>query len=318
MGGEAGAESEPNKGSTFYFTAWFNRGQENISVPTAFNAKDLETKLRSHYAGSYILLVEDNAINLEVAQELLIDLNFQVDTADNGKEAIKKVKKTKYDLVLMDVQMPKMDGLEATRQIRALKSRGNLSILAMTAGVLDKEKQACITAGMSDFVAKPIELKNFYSSLIKWLPQISPSQISEPKAIKTESTISLNEQLEHIEGIDASIGLRNLRGNAVSYLRLLRLFDTNHGEDIAKFKHYLSQNKVDEIKKMAHAIKGAAGTLGLTQLQLKAKLLEENLKNHSKTVPDYETTKLLETLTIEHNNFHLALQNIKGVQFFYH
>jgi two-component system, sensor histidine kinase and response regulator len=171
MGGNIGVESEINQGSTFWFSALFHRGQEDLSISTSLSDKDLEITLRSHYAGAHILLVEDNAINLEVAQGILADVDIVVDTASNGQEALEKIETTDYALVLMDVQMPKMDGLEATRRIRTIAENANLPVLAMTAGVLDNEKQDCITAGMNDFVAKPIELNNLYSSLIKWLPK---------------------------------------------------------------------------------------------------------------------------------------------------
>jgi two-component system, sensor histidine kinase and response regulator len=149
---------------------------------------------------------------------------------------------------------------------------------------------------MNDFVAKPIELNNFYASLIKWLPERkAPLEVvSEPaeKTIETDLNSSLTAQLEQFKELDSSIGLRNLRGDAVAYLRLLRLFENSHGEDIAKFTHYFLAESIDQARQLAHAIKGAAGTLGLTTLQEAAKLLEANLKGRVtplliKRLPDY-------------------------------
>jgi two-component system, sensor histidine kinase and response regulator len=314
MSGDIGVESEINQGSTFWFSAWFHRGQEGVSISNSLSDKELEITLRSHYAGAHILLVEDNAINLEVAQGILADVGLVVDTAINGREALEKMEITRYDLVLMDVQMPVMDGLEATRRIRAIAANANLPILAMTACVLDNEKQDYITVGMNAFIAKPIELNNLYSSLIKWIPKLSvPLDIpSEPveKAIKTDLNTLLTEQLEQIKGLNTTIGLRNLRGDAVSYLRLLRQFESNHGKDVEKLNHFLSEHNIELARQLTHAIKGAAGTLGLTPLQEVSTLLEYHLKSHPTTTPDKETSRLLEVLTTAFINFHQALVNI--------
>jgi len=315
MGGDAGAHSKLNQGSIFWFSGWFSYGREDLSLSTAINSKELETTLRNHYAGAHILLVEDNDINSEVAKGLLADVGMLVDIAVNGREAVEKAKTLSCDLILMDIQMPVMDGLEATRKIRASEEKINFPILAMTAGVLDNEKQACFAAGMDGFVAKPIELQDFYSILIKWLPERSvplerPSE-SITKAIEAEPATLLKEPLASLEGVDTSIGLANVQGDSVTYLRLLRLFDTIHAEDINKFRQYLSQDNVDQAKQLAHTIKGASGTLGLTQLQESAALFEANLKSHSHTMPDKQTARLLDTLTAEYSHFHQALMDIE-------
>jgi two-component system, sensor histidine kinase and response regulator len=318
MGGEFGVKSKIKQGSTFWFSAWLHRGQEDLSIVNSLNDKDLEITLRSHYAGAHILLVEDNAINLEVAQGILADVDLVVDTASNGQEALEKIKSTRYALVLMDVQMPVMDGLEATRHIRVIAENANLPVLAMTAGVLGIEKQACTAAGMNDFVAKPIELNNLYSSLIKWLPDRSaPLDIPlapVEKAIETNVYTSLTEQLEQIKDLNTVTGLRNLRGNAQTYLRLLRLFDSSHGKDTEKLNVFLAEHDIDLAKQLAHTIKGAAGTLGLTVLQEISKLLEYHLKSHPTTTPDKETARLLESLTSAFVNFHNALEKIDDQQ----
>lgn len=169
MRGDAGAESQPGKGSTFWFTAWLARGHSMQPVESPTDEIDSETELRNHYAGSRILLVEDNVINLEVAVELLSGVGLDVDTAENGREALEKVRTIDYGLILMDVQMPVMDGLEATREIRLMADKAELPIIAMTANIFEDDRQVCQGVGMNDYVAKPFDLENLFSTIVKWL-----------------------------------------------------------------------------------------------------------------------------------------------------
>jgi len=171
MGGEVGAESTPGHGSTFWFTAWLRRSQGVPEAAPPAGAFDTNKELSHHHRGSHILLAEDNAVNREVAVALLSQAGLVVDTAINGLEAVEKVSSMAYDLVLMDMQMPEMDGLEATRVIRSTAENKDLPILAMTANVFKADRQACMDSGMNDFVTKPIDLGNLLSVISKWLPE---------------------------------------------------------------------------------------------------------------------------------------------------
>jgi len=171
MGGEVGAESTSGRGSTFWFTARLRRGQGVMPAAASAKAEDTKTELPHLHRGSRILLAEDNAINREVAVALLSHAGLVVETAENGREAVDKVRSKAYDLVLMDMQMPEMDGLEATRVIRSTAGNKDLPILAMTANVFQADRQACMDAGMNDFVGKPIDMEILLSVIVKWLPK---------------------------------------------------------------------------------------------------------------------------------------------------
>ena len=168
MGGEAGVESTPGIGSTFWFSARLSRFVER-RMPSQSVHSDAERALKQRYAGLRLLLVDDDTLNLEVARLMLEDLGFKVDTAEDGLEAIERVSKTAYAAILMDMQMPSLDGLAATRQIRALPGQEITPILAVTANAFVEDRARCLAAGMNNFVAKPFEPGMLHSTLLKLL-----------------------------------------------------------------------------------------------------------------------------------------------------
>ncbi len=167
MGGDAGFETRLGEGSRFWFTARVHRGK----APNAAGASpERRDQLRRQHAGKRILLVEDDAVNREVASEMLSRSGLLIDTAENGREAVSKVASEEYALVLMDINMPEMDGLAATRAIRALPERASLPVIALTANAFDNDRTACLEAGMNGFVPKPISPQVLQEALLAWLP----------------------------------------------------------------------------------------------------------------------------------------------------
>jgi PAS domain S-box-containing protein len=169
MGGEAGAESEVGVGSTFWFTAPLQRGHGMQARHPATQKADAESILRGQYRGARVLLAEDNEVNREIALALLHGLGFAVDCAATGREAVALARGGGHVLVLMDMQMPELSGIEATRLIRAMPGRADVPILALTANAFDEDRQACFAAGMNDFLVKPLDIQAFYATILHWL-----------------------------------------------------------------------------------------------------------------------------------------------------
>jgi PAS domain S-box-containing protein len=172
MGGDAGATSTPGLGSTFWFSAIFDKIDDSSSALSAPPLNNACREIVERYAGSCILLVEDDEINQMVAQENLADAGLEVEIAGDGLEALTKMQEAvpgQYAMILMDMQMPNMDGLEATREIRKLPVAKNLPIIAMTANAFNEDRERCFNAGMNDFIAKPVDPEQMFETILRWL-----------------------------------------------------------------------------------------------------------------------------------------------------
>jgi two-component system sensor histidine kinase/response regulator len=228
-------------------------------------------------AGARILLVEDNEINQEVALQLLRHARFDVDLAENGSVALERLRAHDYALVLMDMQMPVMDGIEATRELRRIFRLADLPVVAMTANVLAIDRQRCLDAGMNDFLPKPIEPELLWQTLLKWIrplhaPVPMPAAISNPGAVSPAPTFDLD-----IPGIDSGPALRRMLGSRELYFATLRKFCKLQENMGAAMRAALDADDRETAQRQAHTLKGVAASIGANTLADEAAALENAL-----------------------------------------
>ncbi|PPD48728.1 MAG: hypothetical protein CTY13_04360 [Methylobacter sp.] len=169
MGGDVGVKSTPGKGSTFWLDVQLGKGDPLAIEPDIALTEKVRTVLHREYQGKRILLVEDEPLNQEVAAMLLKEVGLSVDLAENGEQAVQLARKNAYAAILMDVQMPKQDGLSATAAIRKIVGRETVPIIAMTANAFDEDKLKCFSASMNDFLSNPVNPDCLFETLLKWL-----------------------------------------------------------------------------------------------------------------------------------------------------
>ncbi len=259
--------------------------------------------------GARILLVEDNEINQQVAQELLERARLYVEVASNGEEAIRMICTQAYDCVLMDVQMPIMDGYEATSRIRQDERFTELPILAMTANAMVSDREAALAAGMNDHIPKPIDPNRLFETLKKWIPpgnRVAPPEAQSaliPESTAPEENVAPKAVvIPDIDGVDTAKGLRAVGGKAAAYRKVLEKVVANHADTVTELRSALSNDDVTTAVRLAHTLKGIAATIGADTLSETAKILESRLL-HSPNEPHethLETLQTQLTSTIEH------------------
>jgi len=221
---------------------------------------------RAALAGARILLVEDNVFNQEIAVELLTRAGVVVSVASDGQRALDMLDHERFDAVLMDCQLPVMDGYAATRALRERPSLRSLPVIAMTANAMVGDREAVLAAGMNDHIAKPIVVAEMFATLAKWV-RLAPDRDSHADDAPVES-------LAGPGSIDTLHGLANTGGDHQLYRRLLRLFRDKEADFATRFRTARNQGHADAAMRAAHDLKSEAGTLGMLQLQEAATDLE--------------------------------------------
>jgi CheY-like chemotaxis protein len=222
--------------------------------------------------------VDDNELNQEVATELLREAGFVVDLASNGLIALNQARTNDYDIVLMDMQMPVMDGLTATKEIRKEPHLKDIPVVAMTANAMQGDRDRCIAAGMNDHVAKPIEPEDLWKALLKWIKprhRISTRSTGKPK-VEEDRELPFD-----IKGLDLNSGLRRMLGKKSLYLTMLRKFAAGQKSTPAEIMLALDSNDWMTAERLAHTLKGVAGNISATALQQLAENLETVIKARS-------------------------------------
>jgi PAS domain S-box-containing protein len=244
------------------------------SVRLSAPAERMTQKLQA-IRGAWILVVEDNEINQQVVRELLEGAGLPVNIASNGFEALSAVKEEVFEAVLMDVQMPVMDGYQATQEIRKDERLKDLPIIAMTAHAMAGDHERCLEAGMNDYVSKPVDPEELFSTLVKW---IKPRERVIPDHLVAEADEKSPEDdgphLSDLPGISVKSGLTKVGGNRKLYRKLLSKFRRNHADVAVAIKNALDKDDTETATRLAHTVKGMAGNIGAQDLHLAAANLE--------------------------------------------
>ncbi|MDP2751818.1 MAG: response regulator [Rhodocyclaceae bacterium] len=257
--------------------------------------------------GGRVLLVEDNEFNQQVATELLEQIGLQVDLAANGRIAVERVQATDYDVVLMDMQMPEMDGLTATKLIRSEERHQNLPIVAMTANAMSGDRERCLDAGMNDYVTKPVDPVRLYAALLRRMRRPS-NALADTEPVRTEMPASpafvpLPSSLPPLPAINVEAGLKRMLGKVDRYKGLLIKFREQFAGTTADIRAALVTEDFVLATRLAHTLKGSAGMIGAEGLQEAATALEETCKLQTPTVDaltavEHQLQDLLQQLSI--------------------
>jgi two-component system sensor histidine kinase/response regulator len=262
-----------------------------LFAPTPADVAEAGTALSqqgARLAGARILLVEDNDINQQIAMELLQGVGAIVHLANNGRQAVERLTQgpfpPPYDLVLMDLQMPEMDGFQATARIRADARLARLPIIAMTAHATVDERQRCLSAGMDGHLAKPIDPAILFETISQhWRPPVEAAADTHEASADTAATAvappAAEAALFQVGGLDAADGLRRVAGNRALYEKLLRQFVDQQAEAPAQIGAHLAAGDFATAERLAHTVKGVAGNLGAGPVQAAAAELQRAISD---------------------------------------
>ncbi len=313
MGGQIGADSAPGRGSRFWVVLPLAQGDAGMPARSADqdplpDANAFASWLLANRSGCHVLLAEDNTLNQEIASELLQNVGLRVTIAQNGQEAVTMAGQAHFDLILMDLSMPVMGGLEAAATIRTLPGQAATPILALTANAFKEDRQRCLEAGMNDHLAKPVTPTTLYQALARWLPGASPRPAAAPETAPATGTSEPGSP-PAIAGLDTTEGLRSTRGQLPRYLRLLDRFARSYQGSATGLRAQLAEGRLDEIRLLAEGLRSSAGPLGASQLAACAAQLEQSLQHPA---PDHTLNTQVEALAGELERLLAAITTATG------
>lgn len=265
-------------------------GKEVVTRGRKHQRQEANQEALQKVRGAYLLLVEDNLVNQELALEIMQSAGIRVDVANNGAQAVAMVEQTAYDGVLMDCQMPVMDGFEATRILRADGRFAALPILAMTANAMSGDKEQCLAAGMNDHIGKPIDVNQLFNSLAKWVVPSDPANNTPANATGVPSQAA--DTLPAIAGLDIGSAMRRMDGNVQLMRKLITRFVETQSDAMHRIQEALKQGDTDTATREAHTVKGLAGNIGASQVMALAGNAESALRKQDAAA----TTAALEEL----------------------
>jgi CheY-like chemotaxis protein len=287
-------------GSSFTFSARFGlpaftpHGQDRLDMMQQQAALQ-QAKVSLH--GAHLLLVEDNAMNRELALEILANAGIRADVACNGAEAVEMVSRTSYDAVLMDCQMPVMDGFDATQSIRAVARFADLPIIAMTANAMAEDREKCVASGMNDHIAKPLHTRNLFATLARWVkPALSGAVASSPSSADAPDSKTGSSPTESavpgLTGVDAAEALDCIDGNPVLYRKILNSFREEQADAVEHMRTACRTGERQTAVRLAHTLRGLAANVGAQGIVAMAKEIESALKNERDDLAETLLTQL--------------------------
>ena len=313
MGGEIGVYSSPGFGSTFWFS--FNAEKSTKSAFQKDSKKNVDPVLNREFekVTPKILVVDDNQINRQVASQILRKAGCKVDTANNGPDAIELIKRKSYEVVFMDIQMPEMDGISATREIKKLGIKDQPPIIAMTAYSMKEDRERFLKEGLDDYIPKPLKAHNLIDKVKEIVDNDKAGDNKTLQSVKSEEITTLKANKNTI--IDEVVISQLIKyGGEETLFKVYEDFEKEASQQFEDLMKALKSKDYTEILSILHTIKGNAGTLGISKMHESASKIESNFKTQQYTNAKEQIVGLKELFTAYRSNYKNILNNIKQCQ----